>query len=84
MFEVPQIGHLLYDLYDNLGMVIECEYITDENLYLIAVEWYFIERTQKQHYRVGSFKSSDDVYFLRSSYYHNMRERYRQLRGDAP
>lgn len=81
MFEPPQIGHMLYDHYDQLGMVIECEYIADETLYLICVEWYFGDRTHKEYYRVGPFKSNDDIHFLRTSYYREMRERYALLRS---
>lgn len=82
MVEEPEVGHMLYDQYGHIGMVTEVELIPEINIHIIALEWYIDGEIYKEYYRVGRQKKGDELDFIRLSYYQEMRERYRKLRGE--
>lgn len=79
-YEYPGIGHMLYDEYGHIGMVINVDYSYDEDIYNIFIEWYIGGETYREPYRIGRIKHSDDIMFMRLSEYTEMRQRYRELK----
>ena len=77
-FETPEIGHLVLDEYNHLGMVVEVEYLYDSNLYLVGLDWYIAGEVYRDHYRIGVVKNNDDIDFMRLSDYNLMRDEARK------
>lgn len=78
--ERPEVGHLVYDEYEHLGLVTEVVYLTNKDMYLISIEWYIDDEAHLEHYRVGRRKIGDGLDFVSLSYYTTIRDRYRALR----
>lgn len=79
----PQIGHLLIDEYNFLGMVTEVESIDYNNTYIINIEWYIEGEAHSEIYRVGNKKHVEyELEFINVLYYKEMRERYLKFRSE--
>ena len=81
MYEYPELGHMVYDEYGHLGLVIETDDYEGDVINII-IEWYIDGDSYREPYRVGRIKHSDDLMFMRLSYYTEMRERYRKQKAE--
>lgn len=78
--ETPQIGHMLFDRYGSLGMVICSDYIWETNLYLVEIEWIIGKFFLREVYRVGAGNGNVGESFMKLSDYAAMRHAYENLR----
>jgi hypothetical protein len=80
----PEIGHLVYSFYNELGIVVSVLHDEEEDLYLIEVEWFSDEGGYKEIYRVvenDETRIFDDFSYIRSFDYDTMRLRYIEFRN---
>lgn len=81
---IPQIGDLLIDEYNFLGMTTDVEQIDYSGTYIVNIEWYIKDEVFTEIYRVGSIRHSDyELEFINVLYYKEMRERYLKVRSEC-